>query len=161
MFELFIFCVKDWEQYSQVWLRVGVKYFSKYLSQVQVLFIMASTSTITQSTWKTSSTFSFKYKSSTSTLVTNNSIFHSPRWIMLLITEYHITLSCFNGNFVGSISKHIFNWKYLLLNFTEVYSPWSIGSIISIDQVTANMSLLVPMMAHFTDAYLHHLASVV
>ena len=67
---------------SEVLSRVGVKYFSKYLSQVQVLSIFASTSTSssTQSTWKTSSTsstFSIKYESSTSTLVTNNSISRS------------------------------------------------------------------------------------
>ena len=53
--------------------RVGVKYFSKYLSQVQVLFHI----------WKYKFKYSeylknFKYiKSSTSTLITNNSSFHS------------------------------------------------------------------------------------
>ena len=47
---------------------------------------------------------------------------------MLLITEYHITWSCFDGSFAGNIFKHIFNWKYLYvsLNLTEMYSPWSI-----------------------------------
>ena len=45
--------------------RVGVKYFWKYLSQVQVVFKFASTSSSTHSTWmasSTSSTFSIKYK---------------------------------------------------------------------------------------------------
>ena len=45
--------------------RVGVKYIRKYLSQVQVLFKFASTSSSTCSTWmasSTSSTFSIKYK---------------------------------------------------------------------------------------------------
>ena len=43
-------------------VRVGVKYFQKYLSQVQVLFKFASTSSCTRSTWMASSKFSIKYK---------------------------------------------------------------------------------------------------
>ena len=60
----------------------GQVLFEVLESSTIIFFIFASTSTSssTQSTWKTSSTssnFSIKYKSSTSTLVTNNSTSHS------------------------------------------------------------------------------------
>ena len=97
---------------SQIFLvhfRVGVKYFSKYLSQVQVPFhICKYKYKFKYSEYleyiKYIKYFSIKYNSSTSTLVTNNNT--SRRWIMLLITEYHITWSCFNRNFAGNIFKH-------------------------------------------------------
>ena len=61
---------------------LGSSTFRSTWVKYKYFFIFASTSTSssTQSTWKTSSTsstFSIKYESSTSTLVTNNSISHS------------------------------------------------------------------------------------
>ena len=67
---------------SEVLSRVGVKYFSKYLSQVQVLFhICKYKYKFKYSEYlediKYIKYFSIKYESSTSTLVTNNSISRS------------------------------------------------------------------------------------
>ena len=71
----FHFHLHTWVTYAPI--RVGVKYFRKYLSQVQLLLKFASSSTSTHSTWmasSTSSTFSVQVQVQVpSTLVTNNS----------------------------------------------------------------------------------------
>ena len=78
---------------------LGSSTFRSTWVKYKYFFIFASTSTSssTQSTWKTSSTsntFSIKYKPSTCTLVTKDFSLHR-WWIMLLITEYHITWELF------------------------------------------------------------------
>ena len=84
--------------------RVGVKYFSKYLSQVQVLFHINKCN--------------FKYSEYLEDIKYIKYFFNQVQvkykyfplhhwWIMWLITEYHTTWSCFNGRFTGSIFKHI------------------------------------------------------
>ena len=92
-------------------IRVGVKYFLKYLSQVQVLFHICK--------------YKFKYSEYLGDIKYIKYFFnqvqvkykyfgnkqeHFPLhrwWIMLLITEYHITWCCFDGSFAGNIFKHI------------------------------------------------------